>query len=592
MEVFGDDRSRPYRLGQVFSLPTATGGVPVIAVSAKDARYLLSGYTFLIILIFAALWRIYVNLVMRFYPSPSMSRRNRYVAIAGIGSAGDVWATAYLMTKYCWTMFFKARDSRSGALAVKVLVAAVLLGTTRIAAGITVPSIIFVDDFAPVDASFIFLPPRLNLFEIDPSMVFFRTIVQNSAQLAVSYLANVQDTLLEPGPNQRVSVNFTDLPPASWGRSIRVDYSYQVTGVDFGLQFAGDLSKTVRGTCTTVSRVLNGTDWQGINGFGHVEIAPVGLTVASPFSYQGEELRYLIFLNATGMRSLGYSDDPWYATGGLVVEGGERTFTVLPDRPFLSCQQLETWSYRGHQVTGNTSITQLPGLKLKPVLMEYLENPLNRLSPIILMPLLLGNRMMLSAFTSIGNVFDASLCSIQDEMKRLVALSFVFERDILRRTITNNPMRTKYKNLALVNGTKADGVDDFVLRSSGVATISLRALVAIPTILLIIGLVLLILENCTCGQKSGSQYRARRTAFMPMQMYRHIDESVVGNHIWKGRTSRVPYVTGNGLQEDLLAEEETTGPYNQFLSKSGTILEGDTCREKVSGSVVPGVVDR
>lgn len=598
MDVFKDTRAQPYLLGRVFFMPTNDGNIQAIALPITTAAYLLSTYTFLVLFIFGVLWKIFVNLAMRFYPSRSEMRGNRYVAIAGIASSGDAWGAAFVTLSYCWTMFFKARDIRSGNLALLILGGSLIFGTLRIVSGIVVPSSLIIGNVAPVDASFIFFPPKLSLVTIDHSMVFYRTIVQNAAQLATSYLSNVQETLLEPGPNGRVSINFTDLPRTPWGNSLRIDYRYRVTGMDLGLQFASQLSKTIDGSCETRYNLSDLVDWWNIRGFSVSPGVAVlqGLTPAVPFKFKGDEFHFFIALNATGMESLEESDDPWYSTAPGVGEGEDRTFKVLPNRPVVYCRQNETWGYGAAQVKGNTSIAELPGLSLKPVIRAYLQNDLNRLSPITLMPLLLGDRMLLSSATSLLEYFDASIYSIREELTRLITLSFVLEGDIFRRTITNSPYRTKYTNNALVNGTKADGVDDFVVRSSDVVTISLKTLIAVPGVLLIVLLVLLFLETTTCtegNRGSGARYHIRRTAFNPMQMYRHIDESIGGNHVWKGRTSFVPYVTNPGLGGGGMAVEtagtESDGRFSPALT---TTLSSDSNYWRTSGFVAPKVVDR
>lgn len=582
MEVFKHAQYHPYHLGQVFSMPRDDGDTPAIAVSYLTATYLLPAYTFLIILIFTALWRIFINFAIRFYPSCSRLRGNRYVAIAGIASAGGAWDMGYLMVQYCWTMLYKARDIRSGLLAALVLAGSLILGTSRIVAGITIPTTLIIGNVAPVDASFIFFPPSLNLERVDYSMVFFRAITQNSAQLATSYLANTQETLLESGPNGQVSINFTDLPATASGKGLQMDYRYKVTGVNLGLQFASGLSKTIKGSCETIYNFTTDNEWWGISSsIAYHEqsvLPPPDLTPTVFFRYVGEEFDFFIVLNAEGLDSQGESDDPWYATGQGDGEGSERTFKILPNRPVVYCRQTEMWKYGVHQVTGNTSIAELPGLKLKPVIRNYLQNPLNRLAPIALLPLLLGDRMMLASSTAVEGVFDASIYDIRDELRRLIALSYVLESDILRRTVTNSPSRTKYANPALVDGIKADGVDDFVVYSSDVATLSLKTLIAVPATLLVVVLIMLSLEVNTCANGNrgpGARYHIRRTAFNPMQMYRHLDEATGGNHIWKGRTSDVPYVKNSG-----------PGYVNEDAP------EFDTQTRKASTFVAPKVVDR
>ncbi|KAL0631875.1 hypothetical protein Q9L58_009260 [Maublancomyces gigas] len=603
MDVFKDSRAHPYLLGRVFFMPTNTGEIPAIAVPFTTAAYLLSTYTFLVLLIFAALWKIFVNLAMRFYPSRSEMRGNRYVAIAGIASSGDAWGAAFVILYYCWTMFFRARDLRSGSLALLILGGSLIIGTSRIVSGIIVPSSLLIGNVAPVDASFIFFPPSLSLVAVDQSMVFYRTIVQNAAQLATSYLSNVQESLLEPGPNGRVSINFTDLPTTPGGKSLRMDYRYRVTGVDLGLQFASQLSKTIHGTCETSYNLSDFADWENIRGFSAPSpdgaIFPQGLTPFVLFKFKEDEFHYFIAVNATGIESLGESDDPWYSTApGELSNGSDsvrRTFKVLPDRPVVYCRQNETWEYGTAQIKGNDSIAELPGLKLKPVIRAYLQNDLNRLSPIALMPLLLGDRMLLSSATSLMEYFDSSIYSIREELTRLITLSFVLEGDIFRRTITNSPYRVNYANPALVNGTKADGVDDFVVRSSDVVTLSLKTLIIVPGALLITLLVLLALETTTCTEGNrgpGARYHIRRTAFNPMQMYRHIDESIGGNHVWKGRTSFVPYVTNPRLNgENMPVDAAGNGPTERSSPTPTTALDSDTNYWRTSGFVAPKVVD-
>ena len=102
----------------------------------------------------------------------------------------------------------------------------------------------------------------------------------------------------------------------------------------------------------------------------------------------------------------------------------------------------------------------------------------------------------MSAASSLGEVFDAGGSSVFEDLQRLVFASYIATVNILTDSTLIPPDRGDVSNIAIgPDGQPVPGVDAFVVYSSKIATLSVRALIIVPTITLAMFLVVFGLTN-------------------------------------------------------------------------------------------------
>ncbi|KAK5653626.1 hypothetical protein OQA88_8656 [Cercophora sp. LCS_1] len=477
-----------YVLWKRFSLPIEGGTRDAIAVPDWVAAHLNSAFTLMVTSTVMNLWAI-VFAVAFFH----MLRRDRVHHMST-----SLWNKRGSLTdSFLEIMFPENKTHWRQWWVYPVIFVIITCWLVQNVLSIIIPSYILIDNAAPVSPTSLFAPSsadrtpssQARLFSLDvPSAL--RAV--GSAQIASSSVlseTSVTSTVLDVTPN---------------GEPItRVSYSYNVTGADLGLQHYPNLLLSVSGACTTeYNWLLTSSRTAGYTNdtyalFGNPNrtislslydgAAPIGYFYTGSITDPPGNITWAAYLSTLDRVSFSPSFDPFYYTGytqdpSLV---GTR-YVVQPRRPVLSCWQTDDWWYRGRKstITGLNS-SMLPGLELSEgmqlVLARYLGTP-----KVVDIGRQLGLSALLSSTTALGSVFDAEGSSGFKDLERLIVAAYVATTNTLvDLTLYPNVegRENAEENLVLEeDGRVKRGVDDFVVRSAEVSTLSVKAVIVISVL--------------------------------------------------------------------------------------------------------------
>jgi len=290
--------------------------------------------------------------------------------------------------------------------------------------------------------------------------------------------------------------------PQRWNDSsendmYQVDYSYNITGVDFGLQHLPHLNLEVRGSCRTeydwyLSDDSGGNRTTGAytdlytifnktERVGNTDGSRPSTTAFIDEERKGANMSFAFLTSSVMRRSFTEGSDPWYLTEPLPRDPEGAGYRVAGGRPPLSCWEESLMSNNGGPKKSIPDIGQL-GV-LPEGLREILEDALNTPS-IYRLTQALGNSALKSAQTSLGPYFDAATASIHSDLTRLVLGAYFATINTLAETTMFDDRYEDIPNLAFDQTTKQykDGVADFVIYGSGFAALSVKVLTIIPVI--------------------------------------------------------------------------------------------------------------
>lgn len=398
----------------------------------------------------------------------------------------------------------------------------------------------------------IIVPPYINIGNaapVNPAAIYAPSNVDKShAARAEVFSLDVPAALRAVGSAQVASKDvlskvFTSQTDAAFSSSsstptTAISYNYTISGSDLGLQYYPTLELSVTGSCRTeynwlisseVDESLGGggytTDTYAIFGNNKTTIslnifdgpAPVAFFYTNPDDPPNGppgNRTWAAFISSVDRLSFTPGTDPFYLTSPL--DSGNNTdsegladtnHVVRPKRPALSCWQLDEWTYKGAKstITGLNS-TMLPGLDLSSgmqiILARYLGNP-----KVVDIGKQLGLSNLLSSTTSLGNIFDAGGSGAFSDLQRLVLAAYIGSTNTLT-DLTLYPQSSSpppdeaqaatedgkpiLANLALDdNGNRREGVAQFVIYSSEISTLSVKALIIIPALSLVFWLLAL-----------------------------------------------------------------------------------------------------
>lgn len=204
---------------------------------------------------------------------------------------------------------------------------------------------------------------------------------------------------------------------------------------------------------------------------------PIAYLYIGPERKQPGNLSWAIFVSSVDRLSSTPSTDPFFSTMASQTPTG--TYIVRPRRPALSCwQQKDLWSYKGHSNTiiGLNS-TALPGLGMSLGLQLILARYFGT-RRIVSTGRLLGSSALLSNATVVGGIStpnpSASPATSSASSKPAV------------NVLTDTTLYTSHnglENLAVGDdGEIRPGVDDFVVWSPEVTTLSVKVIILIPVL--------------------------------------------------------------------------------------------------------------
>lgn len=256
-----------------FKMPTdSPNGISAIAVSQTSGAYIGVLYTILIIAMFSAVWNFLISMIiLLFAPDPSTSGFNRTIGIAIVAAwnAQVPVRAAFLMIPHTgrvlWgTMRNRRKDDfnwRSVLFCVAIVVAALGTVAGSITLSIFFPKLLIISKVAPVDPSMVFYPlvdtsAPSNTLANDANALNCQllklgySIRSHGALRALSRIDNFDMTVRPQVLLRRVErERFVDVIDGGSEQRYGIEYQYNITGVDMGLQDVGELTLSVKGRC-------------------------------------------------------------------------------------------------------------------------------------------------------------------------------------------------------------------------------------------------------------------------------------------------------------------------------------------------------
>lgn len=495
-----------YRLWRRFSLPIEGGTRDAYSVPNYVANQLISAYTIMVTSMVMNLWCIffaiafYMMLKKRDKPHiVSTSLWNKRASLTDSFLELIQPSTIGKDHKKYWTQWW----------IYPIIFVVVICWIAQNVLSIIVPPYILIGNGAPVNPNAIFAPSDLDRSQAVQAKVFSLDVPSalravGSAQVAskdVLNKATVSQSLLDKLPN---------------GESIlQVDYSYTVTGADFGLQNYPTLLLSVTGACMTEYNWLISSKQEDMGYmndtyaiFGNISTplslnifdgpAPIGYFYPGPAAPGGPpgNRTWAAFISSVDRTSFTPGTDPIYATTPLDDTAANTGYVVKPKRPALSCWQRDEWIYNGQStIITDLDPTHVPGLDLSSGMQNILARYLGG-QKLVDIGRQLGLSNLLSSTTSLGNIFDAGSSSAFSDLHRLILAAYIATTNTLT-DLTLYPPNTadgtvSIANLALDdNGNPKPGVGDFVIWSTDISTLSIKALIIIPVLSLVFWLIAL-----------------------------------------------------------------------------------------------------
>lgn len=143
-----------------------------------------------------------------------------------------------------------------------------------------------------------------------------------------------------------------------------------------------------------------------------------------------------------------------------------------------------------------------------------------------------------------GTILDASIANSTADLQRLVLISYVVTRNILRDSvmITNT---YGLNNSAYDSGKPKPGVGSFVITSGEVVSLSLNTLIVVPLLWLLLWVVRAFFARQRFNNKAAngaSKFTLGAIDLSPMQMYVLLSEQLPGCSNWLKKEREMPYV--------------------------------------------------
>jgi uncharacterized protein YqgC (DUF456 family) len=601
MDFYQEPVPNTYALSRFkwFDIPTDENGATarVIAVTARESQFWLVAYTIIVTLIFAAVSRLAVDLVLAYYTINGSG--NRLIMLIAFYNANNPASAASLMADYCRRALFNttkggARKANWSALRgalILMAVAGVLIGSNTAAKFTVSGSRLIKRHAARASPSAIFYPDVESLFylahnrpDLIASPAMYSTLKTVRASAGFQALGRYETSRRRL--SEVVKVESTRFSDSNGNLMAQFNYSYGLTGYEMGLQNAAALRIGVSGFCETNYAIIqeqNDTDFynywdnplllDGVNPSleeitaPYVNMVDGGQDVDENDVYENTTLGYKIGLTPhTAYRitnNTGAGNDPWYSTENNTAYnrslpqylfGGVNR--VKRARPALTCYQNDTYTLGGHTVHHVDELKYLPGLKLSTLLRDTVF-PFEFATPPMVF---LGNNLGYNAlgssqfFNPANKLFDVEFANMTDDFTKLVSLSYLYSREVAR----NLPLlysalslgNLNIPNAAEENGTVPYDYADIILDSTGVAAMSVVVLIVTPVICVLVWLVVLFRRSAfglrpkaDVGQDTGpARMNLRAVGLQATQLYRFLEEQDGKHSNWSGRQSMTPYI--------------------------------------------------
>ena len=575
MDVYTNPQSNTYTLGTKFTYPTDHGGISAIAVKSSTLPLIAAIFALLIQLLFAGLWQLAANLVLFLYaisgPNPE---RAGYVALVAFWNSHDPWTAISMMVHYVVQMCFNGgqgrvsmRDKWTG---IALLCLAVVVAGGGFAASISIPSAMSLGPAAPVHQAAVYVAFVEDVANSTATRMF--KLYAPSILRALGSTEAFKDLTT----SHSVTINRKTLPGSNETHPLsQIDYYYNISAVNFGLQSPSGFAHKVRGSCYTEYswlHPLRNSSALNIDSTLYNEYLPWGMhNLAGSYLEPSDISPYPTFKISVSLYippdslsndsqtnksfalipqlahtpSFTPSTDPWYLTElRQDIESGAG-YRIKSGRPALACWQ-ESLFCINDVCSSAVDLQQSNFPKgLQTMLVE--RSVLPRITEIIASA---GSASLKSTAGS-GNsgLIDCASSTMKDDIDRLVEASYLATREVFRETALVERLPGVANRLLEGDQELQPGSSDFVMISGDVAALSLQALVAIPTCTLLIWFVVMLLTLCRRSiyeVRAGNpppgkldRYAALSSALSAPQLYRMLDEGQKTTG-WRKRRSAIP----------------------------------------------------
>ncbi|KAE8449596.1 hypothetical protein EG329_007926 [Mollisiaceae sp. DMI_Dod_QoI] len=492
-----------YILLKRFRFPIGNTTRDAIAVSSSSGLTLVSLYTLMVKVAIGQIWTAIVFLGAAYFIRKNPTC-NRAAATAGVYNASaSQTSVIMLLISYLKPM--------GGEIWYPILwaVLAVLAIAGTSAASILIPKLLVIGHAAPVNPSAVYYPGNLLNDEALP----------NNTTLARAFALTVPYFLRAAGQGELTPRNsiVVEQENSTDPNFVRINYNYNVTAAEFGLQHAPGLIFYANGSCyTEYGWLTNSTETGGIStdtysrwNDSSKQVKVSGNDGGPPFAiFAGNSqitnpgignVSYSIVASSAGRPSYTASNDPWYLTTLFNNTFNNQIgldFLVESGRPALSCWESDIFTYQGKKAdefsltTFNLAPFASPNNVTPPFLTDVIQSLMTY--PIIVqVGIGLGRSNLKSATSSaLGHAFNAGTSSIFQDLEFLVMASYVATKNMFVET-TRFPLtgrddipdvaRTPTTDSSFNNSNPLrNGTGDFVITDPGIATLSIQVLIAIP----------------------------------------------------------------------------------------------------------------
>ncbi|EPE05596.1 hypothetical protein F503_02335 [Ophiostoma piceae UAMH 11346] len=479
-----------YKLWHRFVMPVDGGQRDAISVPDYVADQLSSAYTIMVTTMVVNVWCICFALGF-FY----IMRHN-----SDLGQlSSNLWNKRASMSDSLMSLISREASHWRRWWVYPAIFIIVSCWVAETVLSIVLPPLIFIDTAAPVNINAIIVPPNSGTSNSDTAQLF-------SLDVPAALRAVGGALVAASDVSKRVTLTQRDIGTTADFESIQeIDYSYYVTGHDFGLQHYSTLQLNVVGSCRTeYNWLVSSTNKSGYTNdtyavfgdaaaHGHISLSLYDGPSPTSFFYTGDSgeglgnITWAAFVSSVDRSSYTASTDAMYYTGRTAgADIGGTYYTVQPKRPVLSCWQSDVWSYKGanSSVVGLNS-TMLPGLNLpnpiQLIFARYLGTP--RIESVGTQ---LGLGALQSSTSALGTIFDAGSASAFSDIQRLALAAYIASTNTLTdSTLQSSYLGSKTQSGNLIYGDDnkpMSGAGDFVVWSSDVSTISIRAAIIIPVV--------------------------------------------------------------------------------------------------------------
>ncbi|KAM7208433.1 hypothetical protein V8F20_001114 [Naviculisporaceae sp. PSN 640] len=486
------------------------GPITAFAVPTPTYKYIQNGYALMSTIMVVNLWAIVM--VCGIYKQLTTPRAANKVN----GMTMTLWNTRDAPRQSAIGAILYARKKWNKWWYYPFILILAGAWIASLAAGIFLPSSIFLGNAAPVNPLSIYVPTgnfsdwtmqdTYSIWALEGGPYLRATAAALVASDEVRAKVKVSLPVLEGTWNNTRS----GVPDESIQR---IDYGYNVTGTDLGLQNLPQLVLTVAGSCVTDYTWLNVEESKTLPGDPNnpVEVYhqdyyqspwqsdPMWADGASSsvqeaaFCFQDPTLvdnrgniSWGVVISSVDHFSVTPSKDPWYRTSDSVASPDGNVFRILPGRPALSCWQNDVWSYKGQSTDVTNLQSILPPDTLSNATADILARYLGLPAVVNLGPHI-GTSALQSAQGTISGVFDAGASSIYKDLSPLILGAYIATINTLADTTLyfdhNSTNSSSIRNLAREEDddsiTRPD-VGQFIVFSEHVASLSLTLIILIP----------------------------------------------------------------------------------------------------------------